>query len=227
MILEYKNILVLTVLMVFFQLGVVELFGQSDQFSTYYHQRKSLFEELPNTKKEIIFLGNSITDGAEWCELFDNKRVKNRGISGDVTEGVLYRLEEVTESQPAKVFLLIGVNDLARGISSDSIVSKIREIATRINTQSPKTEVYIQSILPVNPVFKKFTGHCSKTEEIMRINQQLKAWSAQSPVQFVDLFSHFKNEEDNLMNSKYTNDGLHLTGAGYVLWADIIRPLLK
>lgn len=208
------------------QMVAADLFAQSDGFSTYYHQRKTLFEELPNTKKEIIFLGNSITDGGEWIELLGNKRARNRGISGDVTDGVLYRLNEVTESKPAKVFLLIGVNDLARGISNDSIVSKIVEIVKRIKTQSPKTKIYVQSILPVNPAFNKFAGHCSKTDDIMWINDRLEAWCAENPAEFIDLFSHFKNKNDNLMNEKYTNDGLHLKGAGYMLWAEIIKPLL-
>jgi len=215
------------VLVLISQWCIVDLHAQSDRFSTYYHQRKSLFEELPNTKNEIIFLGNSITDGGEWIELFNNKKVRNRGISGDITDGVLYRLDEVTESKPKKVFLLIGVNDLARGIDSDTIVSNIQEIAIQINKQSPNTEVYIQSILPVNPVFKKFSGHCSKTEEIISINKALKIWCKEHTSQYIDLFSHFKNEDDNLMQIKYSNDGLHLTGAGYLLWADIIKAYIK
>ena len=60
----------------------------------------------------------------------------------------------------------------------------------------------------------------------MWINDRLQAWCAEHPAEFVDLFSHFKNKNDNLMNQKYTNDGLHLKGAGYLLWAEIIRPLL-
>ena len=91
-------------------------------FSTYYHQRVSLFKTLPKTKGDIIFLGNSITDGAEWSELFNGRRMKNRGISGDVTAGILHRLEEIANGRPAKIFLLIGTNDLARGATADSVV---------------------------------------------------------------------------------------------------------
>ena len=35
-------------------------------FSTYYHQRVTHFRSLPQTKDDIIFIGNSITDGGEW-----------------------------------------------------------------------------------------------------------------------------------------------------------------
>nr|MBD3621870.1 sialate O-acetylesterase [Sunxiuqinia sp.] len=206
---------------------VVSADGQEKSFqTTYYEQRRTLFESLPNTKKEIIFLGNSITDGGEWVELFQNKRVKNRGISGDVTAGVLYRLNEVTESKPAKVFLLIGINDLARGISKDTVFANICQIANLITEHSSKTEVYIQSILPVNPEFGKFAGHCSKTEDILWINQKLSEWCGRSQADFVDLFSHFKSGENSWLNPSLTNDGLHLTGEAYTKWVEILRGLL-
>lgn len=202
-------------------------FGQDNKFGTYYNQRLTLFEKMPDTKGEIIFLGNSITDGSEWCELLGNPKVKNRGISGDTTEGVLFRLNEVTSSKPAKVFLLIGINDLSRGISKDSVFSNICKIADRIRKDSPKTKVYVQSILPVNDSFGLFKNHTNKTEEVIWVNAQLKAWCITENVGFVDLYSRFKMPDSEKMNPKYTNDGLHLLGDGYLLWAEIIKPLLS
>ncbi len=194
--------------------------------TTYYEQRVTLFESLPNTRKEIVFVGNSITDGGEWTELFNHGKIKNRGISGDTTEGVLFRLSEVTGSSPAKVFLLIGINDLARGASPDSVLANIIRIAETVKRESPKTKIFVQSILPVNPGFGKFTGHCSKTGEIMAVNRNLETWCDHRGVHYVDLFTRFTNPTDNYLNSAYTNDGLHLTGAGYLTWARLIKPLL-
>ena len=57
--------------------------------SSYNFQRRSLFEVLPIHSNDIVFLGNSITDGCEWAELFDNPRIKNRGISADRTGWML------------------------------------------------------------------------------------------------------------------------------------------
>lgn len=137
-------------------------------FTTYYHQRLSLFQSIPNpplTKGDIIFLGNSINDGAEWNELFTNKgekhadsRIKNRGISGDITAGVIHRLAEITRRKPAKVFLMIGINDLGRGLTPDSVVKNILLINDYLQQESPGTKVFIESILPVNPGFGKFAG---------------------------------------------------------------------
>jgi lysophospholipase L1-like esterase len=197
--------------------------AQVNKFSTYYNQKLTLFENLPDTKGEIIFLGNSITDGGEWSELFRNKKIKNRGISGDTTDGILFRLNEVTRSKPKKVFLLIGINDLSRSVSKDSVFRNICLIAKNIRKESPKTKVYVQSILPVNDAFGLFKSATNKTDDILWINEQLKNWCQNENFQFVDLFSQFKIADGNLLNPKYTNDGLHLTGDGYLLWVNIIR----
>ena len=221
-----KNIIYKALMLCF--LFQVSLFAmcQNSKFGTYYDQRKSLFEVLPDKPKEIIFLGNSITDGCEWMELLNNKHVVNRGISGDVTAGVLNRLDEITSSKPAKVFLLIGINDLARGIPEDSVFTNICKIASIIRLQSPHTKVYIQSILPVNDIYNPFNDHIGKTREIMKINKSLQSWCQQYGFVFIDLFYQFKNPFDNCMNPEYTNDGLHLLGKGYQLWAEIIRAYL-
>lgn len=201
-------------------------FGQVSKFGTYYDQRKSLFEILPDTKNEIIFLGNSITDGSEWCELLQNPRAENRGISGDTSEGVLYRLYQITRVQPAKVFLLIGINDLSKNISPDTVYANICKIVSTIRTKSPKTKVYVQSILPVNNTFKTFSGHTSRTSQVKDLNQRLEKICPKLGATFVDLFSTLKNPNDDLLNPLYTNDGLHLLGEGYKVWFSVIRQYL-
>ncbi|MBK8518797.1 MAG: family 20 glycosylhydrolase [Saprospiraceae bacterium] len=204
----------------------VNLPSYSDSiFSTYYHQRVSLFNTFQPTKDEIIFLGNSITDGAEWSELFNDLKIKNRGISGDITAGVLYRLNEVVVRKPSKIFLLIGTNDLARGISTDSLVTNMLLIADYIKQESPTTQFYVQSILPVNKLFGKFSGHTKNDEQIRLINKQLKENSFAKGYTYIDLYSSFSDDEGNL-KEKFTNDGLHLKGEAYLMWKHIVFPYI-
>ena len=201
-------------------------FSQVSKFGTYYDQRKSLFELLPDTKNEIIFLGNSITDGSEWSELLGNPRAKNRGISGDTSEGVLFRLYQVTRVQPAKVFLLIGINDLSKNISPDTVYVNICKIVSTIRTKSPKTKVYVQSILPVNNTFKTFASHTSRTPQVKDLNERLRTICPRLGATYVDLFRELKNPNDDLLNPMYTNDGLHLLGEGYKAWLRVIQKYL-
>jgi lysophospholipase L1-like esterase len=199
--------------------------ARPQEHSTYYEQRKTHFETLPNTEGEIILLGNSMTDGAEWAELFGNPRVKNRGISGDVTTGVLDRLDEITESKPDRVFLLIGTNDLARDVPAEQVVENIGHIVARINADSPTTEVYVQSIFPVNDHYGLFGGHTSKGDVIRRINRQLER-GIEGDYTYLDLHSRFTDRVGKL-DLRYSNDGLHLNGAGYRQWADFLRQYVE
>ena len=193
--------------------------------STYYDQRKSHFEKLPNDEKEIIFIGDSIIDGCEWSEMFSQKNIKNRGISGDVTQGVLDRLDEVTESKPEKVFLMIGTNDLARGISSETVIENLGLIIKEINTASPQTKVYVHSILPVNDYYENFSGHTSKGAEIALVNLAIQN-RLMGDFHFIDLYGAFTNSDQKL-DINLTNDGLHLNGDGYQLWAAKIKEYIK
>lgn len=192
-------------------------------FSTYYQQRVTLFNALPQTEDDIIFLGNSITDGSEWSELFNDVKIKNRGISGDITAGVIHRLDEIANRKPAKVFLLIGVNDLARNITADSIVKNILFIAGYLHQQSASTKLFVQSILPVNDMYKKFGTHTNKGDEIKIINAQLKNNAAVHHYTFIDLYASFAGEGGKL-KANFTNDGLHLKGEAYLVWKHIVYP---
>lgn len=216
-----------SVLLLLGLLLVLPQFAQERKYSTFYEQRATLFEELPVTSKDIIFLGNSITNGCEWNELFQNKNVKNRGISGDVCMGVYDRLEPIVKGNPAKIFLLIGINDVSRGASVDEIISKIEMIIHKIKSESPKTKLYLQSILPVNDCYGMFNGHTSRWKLVKQINDLLKALAVKEAITYIDLYSRFVDEQTGKMNPEYTNDGVHLLGKGYLLWRDIVKPYVN
>lgn len=192
-------------------------------FSTYYHQRLSLFRALPQTPGDIIFLGNSITDGSEWNELFKDGKLKNRGISGDNTAGVIHRLDEVADRKPAKVFLMIGTNDLARNSSADSVLKNIFIITDYLRQQTPTTKVYVQSILPVNDVYNMFKGHTGKGKEILQVNTTLRAKSQQKGFTYIDLHTAFSDAAGK-MSTALSNDGLHLKGEAYLIWKHVVYP---
>lgn len=201
--------------------------AQENKYSTFYYQRATLFEELPVTSDDIIFLGNSITNGAEWAELLNNSRVKNRGISGDVCMGVYDRLFPILKGKPSKIFLLIGINDVSAGLSADTIVGRIEKIVQKIKCDSPTTKLYLQSLLPVTDYYKKFSSHTSRPGVIPVINAGIKEIADREGVVYIDLYSGFVDCATGKMNKGYTNDGLHLLGKGYLKWVEIIKPYVE
>src|SRR5688500_2665279 len=97
-----------------------------------YSTRVDLFRSFEHSTKDIVFLGNSLTFWGEWAEFFRNEHIKNRGIPGDHTFGVLERLDEVINGKPAKVLILIGINDIARNFPDSVILRNFEAIVSRI-----------------------------------------------------------------------------------------------
>jgi len=221
-----KRFVVLVITSFFLQLSTAQVkltMYYDSMFSTYYLQRVRLFDVMPIQKDDVVFIGNSITDGAEWSEMFNDLHIKNRGISGDITSGILHRWQQIVEAKPKKVFLMIGTNDLARSASPDSVVKNILLAADYLKQESPVTQLYIQSILPVTDYYKKFGGHTSKASQILEANAKLQSAAAAHQYTYIDIHSAFINAAGK-MDEGYTNDGLHLVGEGYMLWKHLVFP---
>jgi lysophospholipase L1-like esterase len=187
-----------------------------------YAQRVENFRSYPDSERDIIFLGNSITDYTDWNELLDLPRARNRGISGDITFGILERLDEVTGGKPARVFILIGINDIARGIPDTVILDNYRRMIRSIKQISPKTKIYFNTILPVNNTFTA-KNHFNKDEHIYQVNEGLKKLGEAENITVIDIHPHFLDAGKRL-DKLYTYDGLHLNAAGYKKWASILQP---
>lgn len=193
----------------------------------YHFQRRSLFDVLPLHSSDIVFVGNSITDGCEWVELFQNRHVKNRGISGDRSDWLLGRLDSILTAHPKKLFLMIGTNDLAAGRTPDEIVRDVERLIDRFQRESKWTKIYVQSILPVNGEgFTKYRSHYEHAHLIVPTNKRLEALCHQKGVTYLDVWGALADDEGRL-DRRYTNDGLHLMGAGYLVWRDAIRIHVK
>ena len=195
--------------------------------SEYNLQRRSLFEVLPVYSSDIVFLGNSITDGCEWAELFNNRHVKNRGISADRSGWLLDRLHPIINGHPKKLFLMIGTNDLAVGITPEEVAANVEKLLDRFAEESPWTKIYVQSILPVNGVDTKAKpkNHWKKGAEIIETNKLLETLcEGRKNVMYIDVYSALVDEK-GMLDKQYTNDGLHLMGEGYIVWRDAVLPL--
>lgn len=192
----------------------------------YYARRATLFDLLPVYSSDIIMLGNSLTDGAEWNELFDNCHVKNRGIVGDIIPGFFERLEPILKGQPRKIFIMGGVNDISHGVSADSIVSAMTQVVTTIQARCPKTKIYVQSMLPFNNDVRLWKLLKGREQVVVDGNKGLESMCQRLGVTFINLYPLFVGENGK-MKPEYTNDGLHLMGGAYLIWRDALLPYIR
>ena len=189
--------------------------------NSHYSRRVSHFNNLPVRKGAIIFIGDSITEQCNWSELFDNPEIINRGIGGDVVDGVAKRIEFLKTSEPEALFLMIGINNLNRGDSNDAIFKEYKLLVEKIKAYNPSIKLFLYSILPINE--NSFIGiPIASNESIEALNQNIQKLARNIDAVYINLFSHFLNSERKL-DKKYSNDGLHINGAGYLLWKEVTK----
>lgn len=200
------------------------LFDAKPFIPEHYAKRVAKFEQEPVVTGGIIFLGNSITEGGDWAKLIGDSAAVNRGISGDITFGVLKRLDDVIRRKPEKLFILIGINDIAKDIPDAVIADNCRQIIKRVKAGSPKSQIFLQSLMPVNPFTPKFPQHFNKNNHVVHTNQMLLKVARKTGCHFINLFPIFMDAQQ-LMRADLTYDGLHLNEKGYKIWVTYLKQM--
>lgn len=199
----------------------------SAKADSYYDRKVSLFELLPVTETDIVFVGNSITDGAELQELFGMPNIKNRGITSDVISGVDKRIETTLKGHPQKVFLLIGANDISHNLSATQIAERYDKLIAKMKALSPNTLFYLQGIMPINNDFKRYKTMYGKEHVIPELNKKIEAIAKKYDCTYISTTEALQDPASGKLRKDFTNDGLHLTGAGYKAWAELLEPYVK
>ena len=186
--------------------------AHSLEASKNYHEMLGLFRNDQINSEDIVFLGNSLVfNGGDWARRLNcNCHIKNRGIPGDVTEGILNRLGEIVCNKPKSVFLEIGLNDIYYPwLTPQLIASNIGTIVYTIHQYSPVTEIYIQTILPTSS--EKLNVKIRRTNDVLVNKLDNKLFH------IIDLHPLFSDDLD-LIKKELTTDGTHLTEEGYQVW---------
>lgn len=198
-------------------------------YTDHYYKRFLQFEDEPAIgPKDIVMLGNSLTEGGkDWGARLNKKNIRNRGIVGDEAMGVYDRLHQILPGHPAKLFLLIGINDVSHNLTADSVVTLITLLVDRIKRESPETKLYLQSLLPINESVCKYKTMIGKTDIVPEINRKLEALTASRKIPFINLFPLFTEKGTNVLRKELTRDGLHLTEEGYEIWGKKLKKYLR
>ncbi len=178
----------------------------------YYNTKVDSFEKENPTLNDvdIVFLGDSLTDGCDVKKYYPEYSSVNRGISGDTTDGLLNRLKvSAYDVEPTGVVLLIGVNDISRGVKPNELSDNYEKIITGLKENLPDTIIIWCSMTALGGKSAKYN------DTVIICNQKIKLLAEKYDCVFVDLFTPLCDADTREIREEYTVDGTHLTDAGY------------
>ncbi|MCV3214969.1 SGNH/GDSL hydrolase family protein, partial [Plectonema radiosum NIES-515] len=150
----------------------------------------------------------------------------NQGISGETSEGLLKRLDIFNRTQPHTIFVMIGINDLIRGASDETILENQRQIITSLQRVHPKAQIVVQSILPHGGEEATWERRekllAIPNSRIRSLNQQLQNIATKANVKYLNLHPLFSNNLGYL-RPEFSTDGLHLSPQGYLVWRSALQ----
>lgn len=183
--------------------------------------RASWWENREKDQGAVIFLGDSITQG--WTTLakdFPNMKVANRGIAGDTTRGVLYRLkEDVLDEKPVAVVLLIGTNDIGLSGTPEDIAENVDSILSALKKHNSSLPVIVCKVMPSS------AGLFRPAEKIKKLNALVDELMKNNP-QFIrcDTWSIYAGENEEPKKEEFP-DLLHPNAVGYAKWVEALKPI--
>ena len=113
---------------------------------------------------------------------------------------------------------MIGTNDLWTPNSPRRVAQNVQQAILTLRTNNPELPIYIQTVLPV-----RSEPHLNR--RVIRINAELVTVASAHNVTVIDTYSSFV-DPSGLLAAPYTDDGVHLTAAGYARWADLLNGFL-
>ena len=195
--------------------------GYSYSENPHYFKRMELFAKQKD-QKNIVMLGNSLTEGGHWDEILKRTDVANRGIGSDVTEGYVHRINDVFDLKPKICFIEGGVNDLARYIPQETI---IRNLAILIDTLRSKNIIPVLNAVTYVADNYRALNPPAFNSSIKDLNRAIRALAKEKKVRLIDL--NGKITDGKYLLKKYAvADGIHYTADTYSLWRKEILKIV-
>lgn len=172
-----------------------------------YLYKRAMYRTFPG-KGDYVMVGDSLTDNARWDDMFPDAKIVNRGIAGDDTTGVLERIDTLIATGAKKAFIMLGTNDIDRGMSAEAIVNNIGNIAAQLNEAG--MDIIIESTLLSGKLYHQ------KNSMINEINRQLVILCKARNYHYVDINQALATS--GLLNPEYSLDDTHINYKGYEAW---------
>lgn len=180
---------------------------------TYEIAKDPLFENA-------LFVGDSFTSGLKDYAKPNAYFIEEVGMT--LAKG-LQRLPELEGIAPSRIFILLGINDLGHGYSSEEFVEQYRQMTDALKERYPRTTIYLQAIAPVT-ASRSVEDPAHSNEKIAQYNEALKEFSKAERLHFLNPWMVF--QEEGALRSSESSDGLHLEYTGYTIWLEQLKLLV-
>lgn len=179
----------------------------------------------------MLFLGDSLvagwrTTGAQvWEERYAHRGAVALGFAGESARGVLRRVArgEFDGFAPRLVVLLAGTNDLGGGASADAASRSVTACVAAVRSRFPDARILLLGLLPRGD--GRRGGRVQR--DVRAVNAALAALDDGAAVRFADLADAFTTPRGAVRPELFEPDKLHLSAAGYRVWADAMAPVFN
>jgi len=174
-------------------------------------------------KRSIVFTGSSsIRLWENLPQYFPGKNILNRGFGGSQTFEVTHFADRlIAPYKPKQVVIYVGDNDLAAGKSPEKVFADFKALYYKIKENTPKANVTFISIKP-SPSRKQYYAAIQQTNSLIK-----DFLENQKKTSFVDVYTPMLGPNGKPKPELFRPDSLHMTKAGYDIWAQVLKPYLK
>lgn len=181
-------------------------------------------QTTPPPKNPILFTGSSSIRLWESLKTdFPDKVVLNRGFGGSTLPDVIrFADRAIIPYKPKQVVIYVGENDVASGkVTAQEVFDRFVTLFTAIRKPLPKTDIVFISMKP-SPSRRKYLPITQEANALIKnyIAKQRRA-------QYLDIYSAMLDANGRIKGEYFRADSLHMLPAGYVLWTEKLKPLLK
>ena len=200
----------------------------------WWDQHNEIKEIVNNTRPDILFLGDEITQGIggkrqllmsypgeeAFSEVYKDLKWVNGGVHGDKTQNMIFRIVSGSYNLAGVKMVVItaGINNFEEN-SADEIARGIATLVRVIERQMPDTKILVTGPLPVgsnenDPLRLKYDDIHARLQKI--------SWG--DFVTYRRLMKEFYDSFGDLKQGLYQEDNIHLAPKGYQAWAEWVRP---
>jgi len=176
---------------------------------------------------DLLMIGDSITHGWDknyWEMYYAHRKPINLGFSGDRTENVLWRLDNLPldKISPKAAMVMIGTNNVGHNSTNPKETAEgVKAIVNRLQKAFPEMQILVLNVFPRD---NKPDGDMRK--KVDEINSYLPdVLKNEKNVTLLDINQKFL-EADGTLSPELMPDFLHPNSTGYGIWARTVDPVL-